>query len=178
MLEKSADGIAFSQLCVMRVYSRLERLSRLEGGFERVIEFLTILHELATSGDYKILSNYANSCTPHTDSRRVLKVQQYINVHYREEIRLSDLAALVGMTSTAFSRFFKLRTGRPVSDFITDIRLGIATRALVDSTQSVSEICYDCGFNNVSYFNRIFKKKKGCAPKQFREYYRRNRVLV
>lgn len=180
MLEKSADGIAFSQLCVMRVYSRLERLSRLEGGFERVIEFLTILHELATSGDYKILSNssYANSCTPHADSRRVLKVQQYINVHYREEIRLSDLAALVGMTSTAFSRFFKLRTGRPVSDFITDIRLGIATRALVDSTQSVSEICYDCGFNNVSYFNRIFKKKKGCAPKQFREYYRRNRVLV
>ena len=69
------------------------------------------------------------------------------------------------MTPTAFSRFFKLRTGRSISDYVIDIRPGHASRQLVDSTTSVAEICYECGFNNVSNFNRIFKKKKGNSPR-------------
>ncbi len=179
MLDKSSNGIAFSQLCIMRVYHRIERLASMSSDFYRVLELLTILHELATNDGYQVLSNSSFANVPHsTDSRRVVKVQNYINKHYREEIRLSDLADLVGMSPTAFSRFFKLRTGRLVSDYVIDVRLGYASRALVDSTNSVSEICYDCGFNNVSYFNRIFKKKKGCAPKEFREFYKRHRVLV
>ena len=75
------------------------------------------------------------------------------------------------MTPVSFSRFFKLRTGKSLSDYIIDIRLGHATRQLVDSTKTVAEICYECGFNNLSNFNRIFKKKKGCSPKEFREIY-------
>lgn len=179
MLKKSAGGIAFSQLCIMRVFHRIERLAHMESNFYCVLELLTILYELATTDEYTVLSNstFAN-VSPQSDSRRVVKVQDYIKKHYREEIRLSDLAELVGMTPTAFSRFFKLRTGRLVSDYIIDVRLGFATRILVDSTNSVSEICYDCGFNNVSYFNRIFKKKKGCSPTEFREFYKRHRVLV
>ena len=82
------------------------------------------------------------------------------------------------MTPTAFSRFFKLRTGRSISDYLIDIRLGHATRALVDSTMSVAEICYSCGFNNISNFNRIFKKKKGSSPKVFRDIYQHHKTLV
>lgn len=179
MLEKSSNGVAFSKVCIMRVYHRLERLATMPSDFGRVLELLTILHELATSDDYVILSSSSFVNVPQrTDSRRVLKVQDYINAHYREEIRLNDLADLVGMTPTAFSRFFKLRTGRLVSDYMIEVRLGHATRALVDSTHSISEVCYDCGFNNVSYFNRMFRKKKGCSPKEFRETYKRHRVLV
>ena len=106
------------------------------------------------------------------------KVKDYINAHYKEDIRLNELADLAGMTPTAFSRFFKLRTGRSISDYVIDIRLGHATRQLVDSTTSVAEICYGCGFNNVSNFNRIFKKKKGNSPKVFREIYQHHKVLV
>ncbi|MDE6331727.1 MAG: AraC family transcriptional regulator, partial [Muribaculaceae bacterium] len=102
----------------------------------------------------------------------------YIQEHYKEEIRLNELAGLVGMSPTAFSRFFKLRTGRSISDYMIDIRLGNATRLLADSSMSVAEICYDCGFNNVSHFNRIFRKKKGCSPREFRETYKRHRILV
>lgn len=179
MLEKSSGGIAFSQLCIMRVFHRIERLAEKKADFYRVLELMTILHELATTDKYTVLSNSAFAkITQPADSHRVVKVQNYINQHYKEEIRLSELAKLVGMTPTAFSRFFKLRTGRLVSDYIIDVRLGYATRALVDSPSSVSDICYDCGFNNVSYFNRIFKKKKNCAPKEFREYYKRHRILV
>ena len=97
--------------------------------------------------------------------------------NYKDEIRLEQLAELVGMTATSFSRFFKLRTGKTLSDYLIDIRIGYATRMLVDSTMSIAEICYECGFNNLSNFNRIFKKKKDCSPKEFREYYRKKKII-
>lgn len=181
MLNKASYGIAFSEMTIMKVFHLIEKL-RAEPpipSFYRVMTLITLLYELSISEDYQILASSSFVKLPsQTDSRRILKVQQYIGQHYREDISLEELAKLVGMTRTSFSRFFKLRTGRHVSDYIIEVRLGHATRALVDSTTSVAEICYDCGFNNVSYFNRIFKKKKGCSPKEFRKLYRRNSVLL
>lgn len=113
-----------------------------------------------------------------SDSRRVQRVQKYIADHYQEDIRLSILADMVGMTSVSFSRFFRLRTGKTFSDYIIDIRLGFATRLLVDSAHTIAEICYDCGFNNLSNFNRLFKRKKGCSPKEFRENYRKKKIVI
>ena len=113
-----------------------------------------------------------------SDSRRVQRVQQYINTHYQEEIRLTQLADMVGITPASFSRFFKLRTGKSLSEYIIDIRLGYAIRLLADSTMSIAEICYECGFNNLSNFNRMFKKKKKYSPKEFRENYRKKRVVI
>ena len=138
-----------------------------------------MLNEIAELGDYRLLasSSFA-SVNPACDSRRVQKVQAYIDENYKEEIRLADLANLVGMTPTAFSRFFKLRTGKSISDYIIDVRLGHASRMLVDSTTSIAEICYDCGFNNISNFNRIFKKKKGQSPKIFRDIYKHHKKLI
>ena len=82
------------------------------------------------------------------------------------------------MTPTAFSRFFHLHTHKTVSEYTIDIRLGHATRMLVDSSHSVAEICYACGFNNISNFNRIFKKKKGCSPTVFRENYHKSKIII
>lgn len=179
MLDLSANGIAFGPSAILKVFSRLDTLTRLEVGFYRMLELMAVLHDLAESGDYRQLSSSSfASLQPNGDSRRVQKVQEYINTHYKEEIRLAELAELVGMTPTAFSRFFKLRTGRSISDYLIDIRLGHATRALVDSTDSVAEICYECGFNNISNFNRIFKKKKGNSPKVFRDIYQHHKTLV
>ena len=109
-----------------------------------------------------------------SDSRRVQKVQKYISTHYQEDIRLASLADMVGMTPVSFQPFsFRLRTGKTLSDYIIDIRLGFATRMLVDSTRTIAEVCYDCGFNNSVQFHRMFKRKKGCSPKEFRENYRK-----
>ncbi len=179
MLERSKSGIAFDVSAIMRIYAKIDEITRAQAGFYRVLKLMEILYELSLESNYHVLASSSFSNTIYTsDSRRVQKVEEYISKNYSEEIRLQTLSDLVGMTPTAFSRFFKLRTGRTISDYIIDIRLGYASRLLVDSSMSIVEICYQCGFNNVSNFNRIFKKKKMCSPKAFRENYRKNKVVV
>ena len=107
-----------------------------------------------------------------------LYVKNTISKNYMDELRLPELASMAGMSPSAFSRFFKLHTGRNISEYIIDLRLGYAARMLVDTAKSISEIGFDCGFNNLSNFNRIFKKKKGCSPSEFRENYHKTRIIV
>lgn len=179
MLDSAQKGLAFPMSAIMKIYSALDTLSSEKNGFYSVIRLLTILHELSLCEDARTLSSSSFAkIDVQSDSRRVQKIQVYINEHYQEEIRLNQLADMAGMTPIAFSRFFKLRTAKTLSDYIIDIRLGHAARLLVDSTNSISEICFECGFNNLSNFNRIFRKKKGCAPKEFRENYRKKKVLI
>lgn len=179
MLERCRSGIAFEVPAIMRIYSRIDEITRIQSGFYRVLKLFEILYELSLEESCHTLAStsFAN-VKVSSDSRRVHKVEEYINSNYSKEIRLQTLSDLVGMTPAAFSRFFKLRTGRTISDYIIDMRLGYASRLLADSTMSIVEICYECGFNNVSNFNRIFKRKKGCSPKVFRENYRKNKVIV
>ena len=179
MLEKAQCGISFPMQAIMKVYNWLDRLASEEQGFYAVINLLVILYELSQCEDTRTLSSSSFAkISVYSDSRRVQKVQDYIDQHYNEEIRLGQLADLVSMTSVSFSRFFKLRTGKNLSEYIIDIRLGHATRMLVDSTMSIAEICFECGFNNLSNFNRIFKKKKNCTPKEFRENYQKKKKLI
>lgn len=178
MFDKAKKGINFPMEAIMKVYPLLDTLSTEKEGFYAVIKFLTILYELSLVDNIHILSSSSFARLDEgSDSRRVLKISQYINAHYQETIRLEDLAELVGMTPVALSRFFKIRSGKTISDYLIDIRLGFAARLLADTTNSISEICYDCGFNNLSNFNRIFKKKKGCTPKEFRENFRKTKQI-
>ncbi|MCW1734426.1 helix-turn-helix domain-containing protein [Anaerorudis cellulosivorans] len=179
MFEKAKKGISFPMEAIMKVYPLLDTLSSEKEGFYAVMKFLSILYELSLFDNVHPLasSSFANT-DDSTDSRRVLKIYEYVNAHYKEIIRLKDLADLIGMTPVSLSRFFKFRSGKTVSEYIIDIRLGCAARLLVDTTNSVTEICYDCGFNNLSHFNRIFKKKKGCTPKEFRENFRKTKVII
>ena len=179
MLEKAQCGISFPMQAIMKVYNWLDKLASEEQGFYAVMSFLRILYELSLYDDARVLSSSSFAKIDNfSDSRRVQKVQKYIADHYQEDIRLADMADMVGMPSVSFSRFFHLRTGKTLSDYIIDIRLGFATRLLVDSSQTIAEICYDCGFNNLSNFNRMFRKKKECSPKEFRENYRKKKIII
>lgn len=179
MLLEARKGLAFSIEDIMRVYHLIDTLSSIEDGFYAVTQFLAILHELSKSKHPRPLatSSYAK-VEVESDSRRVLKVKNFIAKNYMDEIRLSSLAEIAGMSPSAFSRFFKLHTGRNLSDYIIEQRLGYASRLLVDTTDSIAEISYKSGFNNLSNFNRIFKKRKGCSPSEFRENYHKTRIIV
>ena len=139
----------------------------------------------------------ANNDAPAADSGKTVKIgvlvsdvsgeealgfrayyENYIAKNYMDEIRLNTLADIAGMSPSAFSRFFKLHTGRNLSDYIIEMRLGYASRMLVDTARSIAEIRLESGFNNLRSFNRIFKKKKGCSPSEFRENYHKTRVIV
>ena len=179
MMQEAKKGLSFPLQAIMKVYGMLDTLSSVKDGFYAVQQFLTILYELSRCENARTLasSSYAK-VTVEDDSRRILKVKNFISKNYMDELRLPELASLAGMSSSAFSRFFKIHTGRNISEYIIDLRLGYAARMLVDTAKSISEIGFDCGFNNLSNFNRIFKKKKGCSPSEFRESYHKTRIIV
>lgn len=171
MLEKSAKGILYSQETIRSLRPRLIRLGQKQG-FDSVLELLSILHDLSISRNMHTLSDATfNNAELSYNSRRIEKAMDYMNQNFAKSITLSEIAKLSNMTDVSFSRFFKNRTGITFMDSLLEMRLGHASRLLIDTTQSVSEVAYNCGFNNISNFNRIFKKKKGCTPKQFRQEY-------
>ena len=140
---------------------------------------MIILYELSKFDEARELSSSSFArVQPNTESRRVAKVKDYITAHYIEEIRLEQMSDMVGMSPTAFSRFFKLRTGKTLAEYIVDIRLGHAARKLIDTNEPVSLIGFSCGFNTLTNFNRLFKKRKGCSPTEFREKYAKTKVIV
>ena len=179
MFQKAANGLTFSLKAIMKVYNLLDVLASEPDGFEQFQRLLQILYTLSNDEDARVLASSSFANMEHNvESRRVRKVQEYINAHYSEEIRLEDCAAMVGMSPSAFSRFFKQHTGRTLMDYIIDIRLGNAARLLVDTSEGISEISYACGFNNLSNFNRAFKARRGYTPRDFRTLFRKNRVFV
>ncbi|MBQ8990183.1 MAG: helix-turn-helix domain-containing protein [Prevotella sp.] len=179
MMIEAQKGLSFPLEAIMRVYKMLDTLSSVKDGFYAFTQFLTILYELSKcEGARPLASSSFAKVEVSSDSRRVQKVKNFIDQNYRYEIRLPQLADIAGMSPSAFSRFFKLHTGRNLSEYIIDMRLGYASRMLVDSTHSIAEISFSCGFNNLSNFNRIFKKRKGCSPSEFRENYHKTRVIV
>ena len=144
-------------------------------------KLLVILHELSLDKGMRELSTgqfAINSVSKEHTNEKLNKVLDYVHFHFSEVIRLADVAKMVNMSEASFCRFIKQHTSKSFIDFLTDIRLGAASRALVDSSLSIAEIGYDCGFNNLSNFNRIFKKKKGVTPKEFRDNYRKNKTII
>jgi AraC-like DNA-binding protein len=179
MFERSVKGIAFSKETTQAIMPRLQTLNQ-KNGFDGVMELLSILHDLSISRNMRTLSDATfNQDKLNYNSRRIEKAFAHMNKNYDKAINLKEVSKLVDMTEVSFSRFIKKRTGKTFVDSLNEIRLGHATRMLIDTTHSVAEISYNCGFNNISNFNRIFKKKKKCTPKEFREDYSYgNRVFI
>lgn len=154
-------GVAFSRESIAKVRPLLKTLTCENDSFYSLIKLLIILHELSIDKGMRELSTgqfAANVMHQHSSDESLGRVMDYLSRHYSEVIRLSEVAEMVNMSESSFCRFFKQHTSKSFIDFLTDIRLGAASRALIDSSLSIAEIGYDCGFNNLSNFNRIFKK--------------------
>ena len=178
MFEKAQRGILFSPETIERLQPRILALGQ-KNGFDSVLELLSILHDLSTSRNIRTLSDSSsNQEQLHYNSRRIEKVFEYMNAHYSRAITLTEVAKVANMPEASFSRFIKKRIGNTFIDSLNEIRLGHATRMLIETTHNVAEVAYKCGFNNISNFNRTFKKKKGCTPKEFRGNFSGTRIFI
>jgi AraC-like DNA-binding protein len=178
MFDKSVRGILFPKETIQALAPRILELNQ-KHGFDSVLELISILHDLSISRNLRILSDSAFTNDQFTyNSRRIERTFDYMNKNFDKTITLSEVAKLANMSDVSFSRFFRQRTGNTFVDSLTEIRLGHASRILIESTHSIAEIAYKCGFNNISNFNRIFKKKKGCTPRDFRESFSGTRIFI
>ena len=140
MFDKSNRGISFSTDTIQQLAPRILGLNK-KHGFDSVLELISILHDLSTSRNMRMLSD-----TSSYTSRRVEKTMEHINQNFHKSIKLSEVARLSNMTEAAFSRFFKTKTGMTFIDCLNEIRLGNASRMLIDTSQSIAEVAYHCGF--------------------------------
>ena len=142
--------------------------------FDATVAFLRLLNSMAER-EFTILGD-VDSGMRQSRSRRVARVMEYSQEHLGETIRLSDVSSLVDMSDLAFSHFFKKHTNLSYITYLNGLRISRACRELESTAMSVSEICWDCGFNNKSNFNRLFLQAKGMTPSAYRKYI--SRILV
>jgi AraC-like DNA-binding protein len=155
-----------------KIRNGLQELTHLEG-FERVLKLLSLLHELSQSPDYQYITSlgYVNM-HKISETERMQKVHEYVMKHFKEEVRLSELASLVSMSDAAFCRYFKSRTNKSFFDFIAEIRIGNACKLLHEGKLNITQIAYESGYNTISNFNRQFKNIVGKSPLIYQKEYR------
>jgi AraC-like DNA-binding protein len=139
-------------------------------GLERILQFLQILDLLANSEDcHPIASpNFAANLELY-DQERMDRVFQFLTSRLDQDLRLSEAAQLLHLSEGAFSRFFRAHTGKTFPAFVNELRVGRACRLLTMSEKTVTELAFECGFSNLSNFNRQFLKLKGHTPREFRK---------
>lgn len=169
LLLRSEKGIRFLPPQNEEIGQMLLELRDISG-FRQIMRFLEILHYMAQNTNYKLLASDAYQPGRHEIfDNRLEKVIRFLTHNYQTQVRLEEVAQIAGMHPTAFCRYFKDKTGKQVSTYLNELRIGFACRLLINGAMQVSQICYETGFNNLSNFNRTFRKITGMTPTQYQE---------
>lgn len=168
LLERSKYGIAFSQQTKQMVGNKIMKMVR-QNPLQRYLYLVEILHLLATAEGSILLNNRIISSRPVTKHRiRLQKILSYVENGYHKEILIREAASIAGLSVPSFCNFFKKATTITFSEFVKHYRIQKACH-LLQQDKTVAEVCYDCGFNNVTYFNRLFKDLTKQTPSEFRK---------
>ncbi len=137
-------------------------------GYEAGVKghLLLMLHEIASEGI--ACDRSVSNSSALTRMERLKKVLFYIQQEYDKPIRLKELAGLIPMSEGQFCRFFKSMTGQTPVDYINSYRIRLAAGLLTQSERKISDIALEVGFDNISYFIRVFRKMMKCSPSAFR----------
>ena len=140
-------------------------------GFKRIVILMDMLQTIAESKETELLASpVVNAPVNEKDSTQLNKIYNYILENYNENILVDQIAFEANLSTSAFCRYFKKNTNKTFIQFLNEVRVGHACRFLQsDKNQSVSQICYACGYNNTSYFIRQFKRITGYTPLSYRK---------
>lgn len=168
LFRRALSGIAFYGETKKRVSEKLKEISS-HSHFKQLIELLNIFQLLATSNEYEDLHGrpIANASLLK-EQQRIHRIYHFIETHYQHAIDVNEVAALTHLTTAAFCRYFKKTTHLTFTDFLNQYRINHAKKLLL-LDKNVTEACYDSGFENLSYFNKTFKKITGENPSQFKK---------
>ncbi len=168
LIQRSERGIKFNHSSSDKLGKMLVKLTRIKG-FRQVVHFMEILYEMANSPDTESLASerYQPVKNDLTDER-LNKIIRFLSTNYYREVPFAEVADIAGMHPVSLCRYFKEKTGKKISEYLNDLRIGFACKLLLESTLQISQICYETGFNNISNFNRNFRRITGMSPKQYK----------
>ena len=137
---------------------------------KRLMLFYEILHIIGNSESFTLLASEAYVKSKfETSNTRVNNIHEFLMNNYREEINLEEIAELVHLAPASVCRFFKSATGQTIFNYLNKIKVDYACNLLMNTDLNIVDISYDCGFNNLSHFNKQFKQITGKTPSQYRK---------
>ncbi len=169
LLERSHSGLSFSGQTRHQVGRQLLDLCE-ASPFEKLHGLLHVLNQLALSTEYEDL--HANGFTLEVmveDEERIHRVYKYVQTHYQDEITLATVAREANLTIPAFCRFFKKLTNQTFTNFVNEFRVANACKLLQDTDRLISDICLECGFQNLAHFNKQFRRITNKTPTGFKK---------
>ncbi|MEN8247603.1 MAG: AraC family transcriptional regulator [Bacteroidota bacterium] len=153
--------------------TRLIWLIQNSNGLTRLTTLVKILEQIAHESNITLITSPGyHKPKRSVDGQKINDVFDFMMANYNREIKLEEVADIAHMSSTAFCRYFKHHTRKTYSRYLNEIRIGQACKLLVDRSFSVSEVCYKSGFNNISNFNRQFKKITDFTPSEYQKHHR------
>jgi len=170
LIKKSSLGIKFSGDLLWFI-DQIKKIHELTA-FDKTMKFIQLLNYLAKNNDCTLLSSsgFINSFNK-TGRNNLDKVYEYIIKNFKDDIRRNDVAELTNMNPSSFSRFFKRIHRKTFTEYLLEVRIGYACKLLIENKNNISEICYESGFNNLSNFNRQFKKAMKCSPTDYSRFH-------
>lgn len=172
LLDRASRGLRFVGKTQKLAARRMEGLDRLPG-LARLAGLLELLDLLARSREVRPLSSRAFvPSLRRGDEGRIDRVCRFLTERCTERIRLADAAGAAHLSVPAFSRFFRRKTGRTLVAYLTELRIGLACRDLIEGERLISDIAFDSGFNNLSNFNRKFLQVHRMSPREYRRQFR------
>ncbi len=172
LMNRADHGISFGSKTREKVGPIIQSM-QLASSFDRLLILYRVLNILANTDDYELLNaSEVTIDTSQQDKERVKVIYEYVREHFSNEITLEQMADLVHLTVPSFCRYFKKSTGRTFSRFVNEVRVIHACKLLSETGHAISDISYDCGYNNFSHFNKQFKEITGKSPSDYRINFR------
>lgn len=167
MLAKAASGLRFPLLRNSQIPESILHMPQLQG-VEAVCGLCNLLQKMTKAKSYPLASAYFQPLKGKEDENRVNKVFLYVQHHFKTKVSLPKAASLIHLSESAFCKFFKKASGKTFSDYVNDIRVAHAAGLLTETDKPIAAIAYESGFESLTYFNRVFRKKKKITPRQYR----------